>query len=146
MKWEIIVVGKPSLRWARAGAEDYATRLKRMASVEIKTLRETPASDLATRMLAASAGSWRVVLDERGKMRGSEDFAKWIAQQEVASRKRVSILIGGADGHSDAVRSEANEIWSLSPMTLQHELALVVFLEQFYRACSILRGEPYHRK
>lgn len=146
MKWEIVAIGKPALSWAREAVDDYATRLRRMISLEISALRPNPISTTSERMLEASAGSWRIALDERGKMMSSEDFAEWIRKQELAGRKRVSILIGGADGHSDAVRSEVNEIWSLTPMTLQHELAQVVFLEQLYRACSILRGEPYHRK
>lgn len=146
MKWEIIAIGKPSLGWAREAADDYLTRLRRMISLEITPLRPNPASSIGERMLEASVGSWRVALDERGKMLSSEDFANWIRKQELKGRKRVSILIGGADGHDDAVRSVSDEIWSLSPMTLQHELAQVVFLEQLYRACSILRGAPYHRK
>jgi 23S rRNA (pseudouridine1915-N3)-methyltransferase len=59
--------------------------------------------------------------------------------------KEVSFLIGGADGHDPAVRHAADLVWALSPLTLQHELALVVLLEQLYRAYSIKRGEPYHR-
>ncbi len=146
MKWEIIAIGKPALNWAREAADDYAARLQRMVSLKITSLRPNPASSVGERMLEASAGTWRVALDERGKMMRSEDFAKWIARQELAGRKRVSVLIGGADGHGSAVLSGVDETWSLSPMTLQHELAQVVFLEQLYRACSILRGEPYHRK
>lgn len=146
MKWDLIAIGKPSLSWAREAANDYATRLRRMISLEITALRPNPASTLDERVLDASAGTWRVALDERGKMMSSEGFAKWIRKQELAGRKRVSILIGGADGHGETVRSAADELWALSPMTLQHELAQVVFLEQLYRACAILRGEPYHRK
>jgi 23S rRNA (pseudouridine1915-N3)-methyltransferase len=145
MKWEIVSIGKPALAWAKVAAVDYSTRLQRMASLEIKALRPNPPGSVGSRMLEASAGSWRVVLDERGKMMTSEAFAKWIAKQELAGRKRVSILIGGANGHDEQVRTAADEIWALSPMTLQHELALVVFLEQLYRAYSILRGDPYHR-
>lgn len=146
MKWEIIAIGKPSLVWAKEAANDYATRLRKVISLEITPLRANPAASAGERMLAASAGSWRVVLDERGKMLSSEDFAKWISKKELSGPKRVSFLIGGADGHDDSVRSAADETWSLSLMTLQHELAQVVFLEQLYRACSILRGQPYHRK
>ena len=146
MKWEIIAVGKPSLSWAKEAADDYSKRLRRMISLEITPLRPNPVSTTGTRMLEASAGSWRVALDERGKMMSSDEFAQWIRKQELTGRKRVSVLIGGADGHGDAVRAAADETWSLSPMILQHELAQVVFLEQLYRACSILRGEPYHRK
>lgn len=146
MKWEIIAVGKPSLSWAREAVNDYVTRLRRMVPLKITALRPNPASSIAERMLEASAGSWRVALDERGKMLRSEDLANWIRRQELTGRKRISVLIGGADGHEEAVRSAADESWSLSCMTLQHELAQVVFLEQLYRACSILRGDPYHRR
>jgi 23S rRNA (pseudouridine1915-N3)-methyltransferase len=59
--------------------------------------------------------------------------------------KTISLLIGASDGHTKDLRSQADEVWSLSPLTLQHELALVVLLEQLYRAYTIKRGEPYHR-
>lgn len=145
MKWEIITIGKPSLQWARDACADYAIRLRRMIAMEITPLRTHPQATAGQRMLEAGAGSWRIALDERGRMMSSEEFAKWIGRQELSGRKRVSVLIGGSDGHGDAVRSQVDEVWSLSPMTLQHELAQVVFLEQLYRACSILRGDPYHR-
>ena len=59
--------------------------------------------------------------------------------------KTVSLLIGASDGHTTELREKADAVWALSPLTLQHELALVVLLEQIYRAYSIKRGEPYHR-
>lgn len=145
MKWQIIVVGKPSLPWARQGVEDYAGRLRRMASVEVIHLREGPPSQVGQKALEASEGAWRIVLDERGRQMSSVALAQWIGKQEMSGRKRVCLLIGGADGHAPEVREAADELWSLSAMTLQHELALVVLMEQIYRACSINRGEPYHR-
>jgi 23S rRNA (pseudouridine1915-N3)-methyltransferase len=145
MKWQIIVVGKPSLPWARQGMEDYAGRLRHKASVEIVHLREGPPAQVAQKALEASEGAWRIVLDERGKQMSSVALAQWIEKQEMSGRKRVCLLIGGADGHPPEVREAANELWSLSAMTLQHELALVVLMEQIYRACSINRGAPYHR-
>ncbi|MCL4157186.1 UNVERIFIED_CONTAM: hypothetical protein GTU68_053390 [Idotea baltica] len=59
--------------------------------------------------------------------------------------KTISLLIGASDGHTPALRRQCLAIWALSPLTLQHELALVVLLEQLYRAYTIKRGEPYHR-
>jgi 23S rRNA (pseudouridine1915-N3)-methyltransferase len=59
--------------------------------------------------------------------------------------KRVAFLIGGADGHEPATRAAADAVWALGRLTLQHELALVVLLEQLYRIQTIKRGEPYHR-
>ncbi len=145
MKWQIISVGKPALPWAKMAMDDYTQRIRRVAQVEMVVLKQGTASQTAAKTLEASAGTWRIVLDERGRQMGSVDFAKWISKQELSGRKAVSLLIGGADGHGDEVRQAADELWSLSAMTLQHELALVVLLEQLYRAFSIQRGEPYHR-
>ncbi|MFZ4767332.1 MAG: 23S rRNA (pseudouridine(1915)-N(3))-methyltransferase RlmH [Roseimicrobium sp.] len=145
MKWKIITVGKPALPWARAAVEDYLGRLPRFAQVEWIALREGTTVQTGARALEASSGTRRIVLDERGRQFGSVDFAKWIERQELAGLKCAALLVGGADGHSPEVRQDADEVWSLSSMTLQHELALVVLLEQLYRACTIMRGGPYHR-
>ena len=145
MKWQVITVGKPALTWARAGYEDYARRLTRMAEVELVVLKEGTPAQVAVKGLEASKGAWRVVLDERGKDLTSADLAAWVQKQENASLKRVSVLIGGANGHDELVREAADECWKLSKMTLQHEMALVLFYEQLYRAYGMLRGDPYHR-
>lgn len=145
MKWQIISIGKPALPWARLAVEDYTQRIRRVAQVEMSFLRQGTNAQNASRSLEASAGTLRVVMDERGRQMGSVDLARWIGKQEMAGRKAVSLLIGGADGHADEVMQSADELWSLSTMTLQHELALVVLLEQLYRAFTIQRGEPYHR-
>jgi 23S rRNA (pseudouridine1915-N3)-methyltransferase len=145
MRWLIIVVGKPALPWAKSGVEDYLARIRRIAQVELITLKQAAPVQLAAKALEVSQGTWRVVLDERGRQFGSVDFARWIDKQELQARKAVSLFIGGADGHPDELRREADETWSLSTMTLQHELALVVLMEQLYRAFSIQRGDPYHR-
>jgi 23S rRNA (pseudouridine1915-N3)-methyltransferase len=143
MVWNIVTVGKPALPWAKAGAEDYLARLARHQRVEWTVIKDGP---LVTRkMLEASEGSLRVMLDERGSSKTSTQLASWVQQQELASCKRVSLLIGGADGHSAELKQVVTERWTLSPFTLQHEVALVVLLEQIYRAYTILRGEPYHR-
>lgn len=146
MKWQIVTVGKPSLAWARAGMDEYAKRLRRLAQVEVVHLKEGSPDQVAGRMLEATTGSWRIVLDEHGRHLTSMDLSRWINKQEVGGRKRVSFLIGGADGHSDPVKAAADETWCLSAMTLQHEVALVLLLEQIYRGYSILRGDPYHRE
>lgn len=146
MKWNVVTVGKPALLWAKAATEDYSKRLRKMASVELVTIREGGTAQNGVRSLEASKDSLRIVLDERGRQMSSMEFSKWIEKQEMGGRKRVSFLIGGADGHSPEVKAAADELWSLSTMTLQHEMALVVLLEQIYRAYSILRGTPYHRE
>ena len=93
-----------------------------------------------------SAGCLRVVLDERGEEVTSRALAGRITQWEQdGSIKAVAILIGGADGHTNQLRSAAQWTWSLSKLTLQHEMALVLVLEQLYRAFTIKAGTPYHR-
>ncbi len=146
MRWTILTVGKPSLHWARDGASDYLTRLQRGSRVECIHLREGPPAQITKQMLEASEGSVRVLLDERGQQRRSLTLAEWIKQHELRGTKRVCLMIGGANGHTEELRSKADELWALSSLTLQHELALVVLLEQVYRAYSIMRGEPYHRE
>jgi 23S rRNA (pseudouridine1915-N3)-methyltransferase len=146
MNWTIYAVGKPALPWARAGIDDYASRLKRAVKVEVIYLKPAPAEQIAKQMLEASTGAVRVLMDERGKQQRSIELADWIRAAELRSVKRVALMIGGADGHAEILRREADALWSLSDMTLQHELALVVLLEQLYRGYSIMRGEPYHRE
>jgi 23S rRNA (pseudouridine1915-N3)-methyltransferase len=146
MHWRIIAVGKPALEWARHGISDYLQRLTRYGKTEIEYLKEGTAAQNSERLLKASAGSRRIVMDERGELQNTLMVRAAVDAWEMnAGIKRVSFLIGGADGHTEALRKEADEIWALSPLTLQHELALVVLLEQLYRVHTIKRGEPYHR-
>lgn len=126
--------------------DDYLTRLKRVARVEHVVIKEGPRDQVETQLLHASEGGLRLVLDERGKAYRSLDLARWIEQKDLHGTKRASLIIGGADGHSESFRQQADECWTLSTFTLQHEIALVVLAEQLYRAYSILRNEPYHRE
>jgi 23S rRNA (pseudouridine1915-N3)-methyltransferase len=93
-----------------------------------------------------SEGLLRVVLDERGEELTSRDLAGRIsAWEQQPGVKGVALLIGGADGHTPELRAAADWRWSLSRLTLQHEMALLLVLEQIYRAYSIKAGTPYHR-
>ena len=146
MQYRIIAIGKPSLDWARDGVADYLRRLQRYTKVELQYLKEGTAAQNSERLLKASEGCLRLVLDERGRLQTTEAARQSVDRWERdAGVKRVAFLIGGADGHTEALRREAGELWALSPLTLQHELALVVLLEQLYRVHTIKRGEPYHR-
>ncbi|MDR1305875.1 MAG: 23S rRNA (pseudouridine(1915)-N(3))-methyltransferase RlmH [Verrucomicrobiales bacterium] len=146
MKLLIVSVGKPRLDYARRGAAEYLARLARYLPVEWKQVREGAREQEGGRLLAASENCFRVALDEHGAQVTSRaltvSFEKW----ERRAVKTVAFLIGGADGHAPALRERADWQWSLSPLTLQHELALTVLLEQLYRVQTIRRGEPYHRE
>ena len=140
-----MVVGKPRLVHARAAAEDYLTRIKAFATVESEHVKASDPTREGERLLALSEDCFRLVLDERGKLFSSRAFAGEVRKIELHPRKTCAILVGGADGHGPHVREKADLFWSLSPLTLQHEMALVVALEQIYRAHTILAGIPYHR-
>ena len=145
MRWNIFAIGKPKLDFARLGIEDYAARLKPFASVRLEYLKANGRAGESFALLERSKGMWRVVLDERGDHVSSRDLAKKIGAWEQHGPRDFALLVGGADGHTDEVREAAGWTWSLSKLTLQHELALVVTLEQLYRAYTIKAGLPYHR-
>ena len=146
MQWKIITVGKISFPWAKAAFADYIGRLQRVTKVEHIVVKDGHRDQVEAQLIEASAQTVRIVLDERGEALRSLGFARWIEQQDLHGQKRASLLIGGADGHSDALRKSAHACWTLSSFTLQHEVALIVAAEQLYRAYSIIRGEPYHRE
>ena len=145
MRLHILAIGKPRLAYAKSGIEEYAARLSPRGGVEIVPLKSGTRELESEALLARSEGMLRVVLDERGDQIASRAFAQKLAQWELQRTKSVAFLIGGAGGHTDALRRAADWRWSLSPLTLQHELALLVLLEQLYRARCINAGTPYHR-
>ncbi len=141
----ILTIGKPKLAYARAGVDEYLSRMGPWGGVKWETLKAGTREQESTTLLARSEGLLRVVLDERGTAVTSRALAKRISEWELRGVKGVAFLIGGADGHTDELRQRADWLWSLTSLTLQHELALVVLTEQLYRARSILAGLPYHR-
>lgn len=146
MQVRIIVAGKPALAYARAGVEEYLKRLGRFGSHELVVIKAGSSADVSARLLERSAGCYRVALDERGESLGTRRFAEKInALADRGDVKSLAFLIGAADGHTPELRAACDWVLTLSPLTLQHELALVVLLEQLYRAASIRAGTPYHR-
>lgn len=146
MKWRIFVIGKPRLAYAKAGVEEYLRRFPRVEPVEIAFLKAaTPEEESAT-LLEKSRGTWRIALDETGRSFSTKECAVEVGKLESRGTSTVSLLIGGAEGHSQKLLDEADAVWSLSKMTLQHELALVVLLEQLYRVYSVRARLPYHRE
>lgn len=143
MKLRVYTIGKPKLRFAALGVDEYERRLSRTLDFRVEPIKARNESDA---LLARSDGSYRIALDERGLRLTTEDVVAALdALEGRGDVKTICFLIGGADGHSPELRARADAVWSLSPLTLQHELALVVLLEQIYRAYAIKRGEPYHR-
>nr|WP_279231445.1 23S rRNA (pseudouridine(1915)-N(3))-methyltransferase RlmH [Thermus thalpophilus] len=131
----VVAVGKPKLAYARLGVEEYARRIGRYAPLEVLFVKDED-------LLPRAEGHRKVVLDERGKLLSTEGFLRLLQGWEG---EKVAFLVGGAEGHEEAVREAADFLLSLSPLTLQHELALLVLMEQLYRVLTLRAGHPYHR-
>jgi 23S rRNA (pseudouridine1915-N3)-methyltransferase len=97
-------------------------------------------------LLNASVNCYRIALDERGETPTTRELARKFEAMKLSGEiKTIALLIGAADGHTPDLRKKCNMILSLSSMTMQHEIALVVLLEQLYRIETIHSGSPYHR-
>lgn len=100
----------------------------------------------SARLLAAIPDrGYTVVLDERGQTLDSLKFAKWVERLTIDSPHGVNFVVGGDVGFDDSVRKRADKLLALSPMTLPHQFARVILLEQIYRACTLMRNIPYHK-
>jgi 23S rRNA (pseudouridine1915-N3)-methyltransferase len=147
VKIKIVWIGKSKNPAIEALSDDYLQRLSRYAQVEGRALRDEAA---VLEMCGRSAGTrggakstlW--IIDGRGQEFSSEQFAKLLGDYQDRNPLPLVCAIGGADGFSDSARAAAQQVVSMGKMTLPHELARVVFLEQVYRAFTILKGHPYH--
>jgi len=145
VKIKIAWIGKTKEPAIAALTEEYLKRISRYCPVEGVTLRDE-AGLLAKfgRNAQASGKSTLVLMDSGGKELSSEQFAKFLGDCQDRNSLALVFAVGGADGFSDAARCSAKHVISLGKMTLAHELARVVLLEQLYRAFTILKGHPYH--
>lgn len=146
MHVRIIVAGKPALGFVRAGVEEYLKRLSRFGGYEWVVVKAGSREEVSARLLQRSAGCYRVALDERGEGVATRLLAdRMAALARRGEIKTVAFLIGAADGHTPELRASCDWVLSLSPLTLQHELALLILFEQLYRVASMQAGSPYHR-
>ena len=147
MKIKIAWIGKTKEPAIASLTEEYLKRISRYVQVEGLTLRDEVALlEICGRWTGAKSGpkSTLVLMDSRGKEFTSVQFAKFLEDYQDRNPLPLILAIGGADGFSDAARAAAQHTLSLGKMTLAHELARVVLLEQIYRAFTILKGHPYH--
>lgn len=154
MRISLISIGQKPPAWVSEGFEEYARRLPPHLSLQLQELplgnRKADAAKVmreeAERVLDTIPKGDRVVLlDEHGKQHRTRDLAKRLDVWQQDGRD-VSLVIGGPDGHGEAVRQAADETWSLSPLTFPHMLVRILVAEQLYRAWSILQNHPYHRE
>ena len=144
MKIKIAWIGKTKESAIAALTEEYLKRISRYCPVEGVPLRDGPA---LLAMCGGGKGGSKptlVLMDSRGKEFSSEQFARFLGDYQDRNPLPLVFAIGGADGWSAEVRAAAQQTISLGKMTLAHELARVVLLEQVYRAFAILKGHPYH--
>lgn len=157
MKITLIVIGKTTDAHVQALIDDYSRRLQHYVPFELEVIpelkgtrglstdqQETQEAELLQRRL--QPGDHIVLLDEHGSERRSIDFAAWLEKREAAGARRLVFIVGGAYGFAPSIHALAAEEISLSKMTFSHQLIRVLFVEQLYRAHTILRGEPYHHE
>jgi len=140
--------------WLPAVAE-YSQRLQRYVKFDLVEIRDSIGKGLpdATALVeegkvldqSLEPGNYLIALDRKGKSLDSEQFAKLLQKQIDAGIRKMDFVIGGPVGLEQKITAKANLRFSLGALTLPHELARVVLLEQLYRALTILRGEPYHK-
>ena len=145
MKIKIAWIGKTKEPAIASLTDEYLKRIARYAHVEGIIIRDE--ADLLTKFgkdAKATTKSTLVLMDSRGKELSSEQFAKFLGDYQERNPLPLIFAVGGADGFSSESRSVAQDVISLGKMTLAHELARVVLLEQVYRAFTFLKGHPYH--
>ena len=156
MKTELILVGKTVNKHFIAGIKDYAERITHYMPFNITNIPELKNTkslseqqqkeregELILKLLQPS--DTVVLMDEHGQEFRSIEFAKWIERKQATARRLV-FVIGGPYGFSPSVYDRANEKISLSKMTFSHQMVRLIFTEALYRACTIIKGEPYHHE
>jgi 23S rRNA (pseudouridine1915-N3)-methyltransferase len=144
VKLTIAWIGKTKSAAIQSLTDDYLKRLRQFGEVEGVSLKDEAA--LLKLCGRDGRGTRRrlILFDSRGKQFSSEELAQFLREQMERNPAPLVFVIGPADGWSDATREQADYLISLGKMTIAHELARVVVLEQIYRGFTILRGYPYH--
>ena len=157
MKITLLTVGKTDKDWVKQGIDIYASRMKHyfpFSIVEIPELKN--ASSLSQDQIKTKEGELIlknvkpadevILLDEHGREFSSVEFAKALQDKISYTGKDIVFVIGGAYGFAEAVRQRCNSKISLSRMTFSHQMVRAIFVEQLYRAFTIMKGEPYHHE
>lgn len=156
MKTVLILIGKTTNKHFVAGINDYSERINHYMPFEIKVIQEIKNTKSLTEdqqkiaegsliLKLLQPSDTVVLLDEHGEEMRSVVFAKWLQGKQFNARRLV-FVIGGPYGFSQDVYDRATELVSLSKMTFSHQMVRLIFTEQLYRACTIIKGEPYHHE
>jgi len=143
MKLHIVTIGEPKLAYAKAGWQEYLTRLQRYHQVRVTHLADKWAND-SEHILEMCGSAYKVGLIIHGQELSSEELAGFLDKRAVEGRE-VCFVIGGPDGLPSEVQKQMDFAWSFSKLTFPHDLAMVVLAETLYRASTINSNHPYHR-
>ena len=155
MKILFLVIGKTDESYLENGIGKYIKRLEHYIPFEMKVIpdiknRKTLSEEQQKKaegdliLSQLNSGDDLILLDENGKTFTSVDFSQWIEKQMNGGSKRLFFVVGGPYGFSKEVYSKAKSKISLSAMTFSHQMIRLIFVEQLYRAFTIIKGEPYH--
>lgn len=155
MEIKLIVLGKTNTGYIVEGIEEYVARLKRYIPFQLEIVPDVKSSKKTSPEIQKreegksilsrlNTSDYVVLLDERGKQYSSIDFSNYIRKHMASGLKRLVFIIGGAYGFSKELYDRSDRLLSLSQMTFNHEMVRMFFIEQIYRAMTILKGEPYH--
>ena len=157
MKIVLVLVGKTNEKYLIEGISDYQKRLKHYTNFKIveipniKNVKNFSEAELIKKegemiLKYINTSDYLVLLDDKGNDFTSLKFAKKLQSWMLSWKKRLVFIVGGAYGFSDEVYNIGNEKLSLSKMTFSHQMVRLFFIEQTYRAYTILNNEPYHHK
>lgn len=140
MRLQLLMIGKSRRPEMCALVEDYVSRIRHSCPLEILEVRDEEA---VLKKLDADCAATAILLDAGGRMIDSNALAKWLGELRDRGTRQLIFICGNAGGFPESLRERVSQKLSLSPMTLSHELARVVLVEQLYRAFAILSGSPY---
>ncbi|MFD2597473.1 23S rRNA (pseudouridine(1915)-N(3))-methyltransferase RlmH [Sphingobacterium corticis] len=157
MKVTLICVGKTDEKYIEEGIAKYVKRLVHYIKFNIivipdiknsKNLSQDQQKEKEGELILKHVENpdWLMLLDEKGKQYTSVEFSKLLDKNMVSNIQHLVLVVGGPYGFSDAVYQRSNGLLSLSKMTFSHQMIRLFFVEQLYRAFSIMRGEPYHHE
>jgi 23S rRNA (pseudouridine1915-N3)-methyltransferase len=157
MRIVFLQTGKTAERYINEGIEVYSARIKKSTGFEIITLadvknpRNMTEQELREKegkkiLESLKEGDFTILLDEKGKEFRTVEFSSWLGNRLMQPGKRLVFVVGGAWGFAEEVCIKADMKISLSKMTFPHQLVRLIFIEQLYRALSIIKGSPYHHE
>jgi 23S rRNA (pseudouridine1915-N3)-methyltransferase len=157
VKTLLLTIGETDQKYIKEGIADYVKRLsfyipfeskvipdlKNRSSLSLENQKEKEGQLILNHV---SAGDFLVLLDERGNELSSIEFSKWMEKKMAAGMRQLIFVVGGPYGFSKSVYERANNLVSLSKLTFSHQMVRLIFVEQLYRAMTIIKNEPYHHE